>query len=131
VPAGGTLDLVELADLVTTAKRLVAAACATGADDDVVTLRAGGATRTVVVVDVDVVGKKSVVVELERCVEVGGADVLELAVSVKTSTSSSSGLDHIKTCAPLSDESRRAIVNKRYRGWGRIAVHDGRFPSRD
>jgi hypothetical protein len=121
VPAGFTLFLIELSDLVTTGDCLVADACATGAADDAVTLRAGGATRTVVVVvvdDVDVVGEKIVVDVMERCVEVGGADVLELALRVKTSTSNSSGLDHINRCAPLSDESRRAMVNKRYRGYG-------------
>jgi hypothetical protein len=152
LPGGFAFVAVEPTDLVATGVGVVADAI--GGAELVVTLRSvltllavvtlrsvltllAVVTLRTVVVGVDaaaeiVVEAAEIVVEAaERAGEVGGAAVFEPSVRVKTSTSSSNGLDHITRCALLSDEIRRAMVNKTYRGCGPIAVHDGRFPSRD
>jgi hypothetical protein len=131
-----------LTDFFTTVAGLAVGTCTCGATDVAGILTAGCAARNlvvvvvaaaaVVVVVVDVVVVAVMVVDVAyRCVGDWVAGVFDVAVRVKTSTSSRSGLDHITRCAPLSDESRRTMVNKSYRGCGRIAVHDGEFPSRD
>jgi hypothetical protein len=65
-----------------------------------------GVAASVEVVDVDVTW---------WWVVASGVRGEEAVVNVKTNTTSSSGLDHIKRCALRSEESLRVMVLKRYR----------------